>query len=129
MKNENLRESQNQNWGQESGAGNKFQISLRRRLPSTSKNAEGSEAFSTQAKLGPAGKTRRAGRPNQTLEPLDVPPQAVWQDDFEAPPMHWWMDELPTWEAPELDLGDGRVLVLDATDPSPADYCPEYSGN
>ena len=96
---------------------------------STSKNAEGSEAFWTQAKPESAGRVRRAGRANQTLEPLDLPPQWGWSDDFEAPPIDWWKDESPAWEAPELDFGDGRVLVLDATDPFPVDDCPVYSGN
>jgi hypothetical protein len=36
----------------------------------------------------------------------------VWQNDFNAPPMHWWMDEAPTWEAPELDLGDVKNLTV-----------------
>ena len=58
-----------------------------------------------------------------------TPPQAVWQDDFKAPPMHWWMDTPTTSEAAELDSGDGRVLVLDATDPFPVDDCPVYSAN
>ena len=55
----------------------------------------------------------------QTLEPLGVPPQVVRQDGSGVPPMRWWMDEPPTWEAFELDLGDDSVLVLDATDPFP----------
>ena len=65
----------------------------------------------------------------ESMEPLDLPPQWGWSGDFEAPPINWWIDESPTWEAPELDFGDGRVLVLDATEPLPVDDCPVYSGN
>jgi len=32
----------------------------------------------------------------------------------------------PAWEAPELDLGDGTVLVLDAGDPFPPDEWPGF---
>ena len=61
----------------------------------------------------------------ETMGPLDLPPQWGWSDDLQAPTINWWMeDEPPMWEAPELDLGDGRVIVLDATDPFPADDCP-----
>ena len=34
------------------------------------------------------------------------------------PPDHW-RDAESVWEAPELDLGDGRRLVLDSPDPFP----------
>jgi hypothetical protein len=66
----------------------------------------------------------------ETLEPLDLPPQWGWSDDFEAPPADWWHGENDAeWQAPELDLGDGRVLVLDGTNPFPVDDCPVYSGD
>ena len=65
----------------------------------------------------------------ESMEPLDLPPQWGWSDDFEAPPIDWWMGEPLEAEAPERDFGDGRVLVLDATDPFPVDDCPVYSGN
>lgn len=84
----------------------------------TLKNAEGSEAFWTQAKPEPVGRARRAGRANQTIEPLDVPPVWVWAGETEPPPPIWWDCGGPVRPAPrhpELDLGDGRVLVLDGT--------------
>jgi len=31
----------------------------------------------------------------ESMEPLDLPPQWGWSDDFEAPPIDWWMDESP----------------------------------
>jgi len=33
------------------------------------------------------------------------------------PPAEWWNDGSEVWEAPEPDLGDGTVLVLDAEYP------------
>jgi len=27
--------------------------------------------------------TRKVGRANQTMEPLEAPPHAIWRDDFE----------------------------------------------
>jgi hypothetical protein len=51
----------------------------------------------------------------ETMEPLDVPPEWGWDPD--------------TWEAPELALGDGQVLVLDADDPFPKDQSPVYQAN
>jgi len=38
---------------------------------------------------------------------------------MDPPPAEWWAGPEPAWQAPELDLGDGRVLVLDAGDPFP----------
>ena len=99
----------------------------------TSKNAEGSKAFWTEAQQKPAGRARRAGRAgragraNQTMEPLDVPPQWGWSDEIGPPPADWWCGEEAVWEAPELDFGDGRVLVLDAGDPFPVDDLPVFA--
>ena len=62
-----------------------------------------------------------------TMEPLDVPTQWGWRDEIEAPAEIWWSGEEPAWAAPELDFGDGRVLVLDASDPFPADDLPVYA--
>ncbi len=73
---------------------------------SPSKNAEGPEAFWTQAKPEPAGRARRAGRANQTLEPFEEAGQQAW-------------------EAPQLPLNDGRVLILDP-EPLPDDGLPVY---
>ena len=44
-----------------------------------------------------------------------------WSDSIELPPSGWWDDGAEVWEAPELDLGDGTVLVLDAEYPHHAD--------
>ena len=62
---------------------------------------------------------RRAGRANQTMEPIEVPPHAIWRDDFEEFGPDRWTEGDPAWTAPELDLGDGRRLVLDGPDPFP----------
>ncbi|MDF1852921.1 MAG: transposase [Verrucomicrobiales bacterium] len=62
----------------------------------------------------------------ETMEPLDVPPQWGWNDEIEPPPEDWWRGEEAAWQAPELPLDDGRVLVLDADDPFPADEWPVY---
>jgi len=55
----------------------------------------------------------------ETLEPLNIPPQNSWgwSDEIHSPPPEWWNDGAVAWEAPELDLGDGTVLVLDAEHP------------
>ena len=55
----------------------------------------------------------------ETLEPLNIPPQNSWgwSDEIHSPPPEWWNDGEVVWEAPELDLGDGTVLVLDAEHP------------
>jgi hypothetical protein len=55
----------------------------------------------------------------ETMEPIEVPPHAIWRDDFDESPPDRWADAEPIWEAIELDLGDGRSLVLDASDPFP----------
>jgi len=77
----------------------------------------------------------------ETMEPIEVPPHAIWRDDFDESPPDRWADAEPIWDchgaiaratgeatpqvAPkaahpiELDLGDGRSLVLDASDPFP----------
>ena len=61
------------------------------------------------------------------LEPLDVPPQWGWSDEIESPPEDWWRGLGDSeWQAPELPLDDGQVLVLDADDPFPADDWPVY---
>jgi len=53
------------------------------------------------------------------MEPLNIPPQNQWgwSDCIESPPSEWWDDGSEVLEAPELDLGDGTVLVLDAEYP------------
>jgi len=55
----------------------------------------------------------------ETMEPLEVPGHTVWRDDFEELPPDRWTEGEFAWEAPELDLGDGRRLVLDAPGPFP----------
>lgn len=54
-----------------------------------------------------------------TMEPIEAPPHAIWRDDFEEFGPDRWTEMDPAWAAPELDLGDGRRLVLDAPDPFP----------
>ena len=54
-----------------------------------------------------------------TMEPIEAPPHAIWRDDFEEFGADRWAEVEPAWIAPELDLGDGRRLVLDAADPFP----------
>jgi len=54
-----------------------------------------------------------------TIETIEVPPRAIWRDDFEEFGPDRWTEADPAWAAPELDLGDGRRLVLDAPDPFP----------
>ena len=96
-----------------------------------SKNVEGSEAFWTQAQPEPAGRARQAGRASQTLEPLDAPPVWVWAGEVAPPPDIWWecgAPAKPEPRHPELDLGDGLVLVLDG-DPGPMDDLPVFHAN
>ena len=59
----------------------------------------------------------------ETMEPLDVPPESRWIDRPNPPSHEWWSgaEDEEAWQAPELPLGDGRVLVLDADDPVHAD--------
>jgi len=54
-----------------------------------------------------------------TMEPIEVPPHGIWRDDFEDFGPDRWTEMDPAWVVPELDLGDGRRLVLDSTDPFP----------
>jgi len=47
--------------------------------------------------------------------------------EIEPPPEDWWRGEDEAeWQAPELPLDDGQVLVLDAGDPFPAEEWPVY---
>ena len=62
----------------------------------------------------------------ETMEPLDIPQQWGWSDEIEPPPEDWWRGEVAAWQAPELPLDDGQVLVIDADDPFPADDWPVY---
>lgn len=55
----------------------------------------------------------------ETMEPIEAPPHAIWRDDFEEFGPDRWTEVDPAWTAPELDLGDGRRLALDAPDPFP----------
>ncbi len=59
----------------------------------------------------------------ETLEPLNIPPQNQWgwSDDIHSPPPEWWDDGSKVWEAPELALDDGTILVLDAEYPQHTD--------
>jgi len=41
-------------------------------------------------------------------------------------PSSWWRGDDLEWQAPELPLDDGQVLVLDAEVPFPADEWPVY---
>jgi hypothetical protein len=61
------------------------------------------------------------------MEPLDVPPQWSWSDVIEPPPEDWWRSHGDLeWQAPELPLDDGQVVVLDAEDPFPVHEWPVY---
>ncbi|MCC6884195.1 MAG: hypothetical protein IT576_18690 [Verrucomicrobiales bacterium] len=60
----------------------------------------------------------------ETMEPLDVPSQWGWSDEIGPPPEDWWIGGESVWAAPELDFGDGGVLVLDAGNPFPMDDLP-----
>jgi hypothetical protein len=53
------------------------------------------------------------------MEPVEVLPYAIWWDDFEKFGPDRWSISQDEWEAPELDLGDGRHLVLDSPNPFP----------
>jgi hypothetical protein len=67
----------------------------------------------------------------ETLEPLEVPPVWIWAGETELPPAIWWEcggPAKPKPRHPELDLGDGRKLVLDG-DPGPEDNLPVYHAN
>jgi len=67
----------------------------------------------------------------ESIEPLDVPPVSVWAGETELPPKIWWECGAPVRtepKPPELELDDGRVLVLDG-DPGPAEEWPVFSAN
>ena len=69
----------------------------------------------------------------ESLEPLHVPPVWLWAGETEPPPAIWWECGSPVRPKPrqselELDLGDGRLLVLDG-DPMPEDELPLFSAN
>ena len=85
----------------------------------TEGSPEGQGAAEVKGKAGARRGARQAGRANQTMEPIEAPPHAIWRDDFEEFGPHRLAEADPAWEAPELDLGDGRRLVLDAADPFP----------
>lgn len=55
----------------------------------------------------------------ERMEPIEAPPHAIWRGDFEEFGPDRWAEMDPAWAAPELDLGDGRRLVLDGPDPFP----------
>ena len=57
----------------------------------------------------------------ETMEPIHAPPHLGWGNDGEGPPRDEWAEDQPAWQAPELPLDDGRVLVLDG-DPLPEDW-------
>ncbi len=67
----------------------------------------------------------------ESIERLDDPPVWVWAGETEPPPAIWWecgaRVNLPP-APPELDLGDGRILVFDA-DPIPEDDFPVIQEN
>jgi hypothetical protein len=85
--------------------------------PSTSKNAEGSEAFWTQAKPEPAGRARQAGRANQTFEPIEPPWQAIREwvpaDDGE-PVFDLFNQRADSGTSIEIPCEDGTILVLES---------------
>ena len=97
-------------------------LTSRRRRPraSTSKNAEGAEAFWTQAKTEPAGRAHQTGRANQTFEPIDPiePPwQAIreWIPDDDGEPAGDLFDQRPdSGKSVEIRRKDGSILVLDS---------------
>jgi hypothetical protein len=63
----------------------------------------------------------------ETLEPFDLPPRWGWSDEIEPPPEEWWRGGEETgWQAPELPLDDGQVLVLNADSRFPADEWPVF---
>jgi hypothetical protein len=67
----------------------------------------------------------------ESIEPTDVPPVWVWAGETELPPPIWWECGSPVKPKPthpELDLGEGRVLVLDRA-PGPIDNWPVFSNN
>jgi len=86
----------------------------RDRLPSGSPKGKRSEVNPE-----PAGEPAGRGGQIKRWSPIEVPPHAIWRDDFDESPPDRWADAEPIWEAIELDLGDGRSLVLDASDPFP----------
>ncbi len=49
-----------------------------------------------------------------------------WRDEIKPPPQDWWGGEEAAWQASDLPLHDGQVLVLDADDSFPADEWQVY---
>ncbi len=67
----------------------------------------------------------------ESIELLDDPPVWIWAGETNPPPAVWWEcggRVKPQPKPPELDLGDGRVLVLDG-DPIPEDDLPVFQSN
>ena len=90
---------------------------LHRPRPSRSKNAEGAEAFWTQAKPEPPGRAHQTGRANQTFDPIELPWQAIreWIPDDDAEPCADLFDQRPDSGKPvEIRRKDGSILVLDS---------------
>ena len=66
----------------------------------------------------------------ESIEPTDVPPVWVWAGECQPPPAIWWQHGSPVKPKPahpELDLGEGRILVLDG-EAAPDDW-PVFSNN
>ncbi len=61
------------------------------------------------------------------MGPLNVPARWGWSDEIEAPPSYGWIGDESIRAAPELDFGDGRVLVLDVGYPFPMDDLPVFA--
>jgi len=66
----------------------------------------------------------------ESIEPTDVPPVWIWAGECDPPPQIWWEHGSPVRPKPthpELDLGEGRILVLDG-EPAPDEW-PVFSNN
>jgi len=59
-----------------------------------------------------------------------VPSQWGWSDEIEPPHEDWWRGAGDLeWQVPELPLGDGKALVLDADTAMPRQRSIEGEAN
>lgn len=63
------------------------------------------------------------------MEPIEVPPHAIWSDGSEDFTSDRWNEGEPVWDVPELDLGDGRRFLLVAPDPFPEEEWALFGAN
>ena len=92
--------------------------------PSTSKNAEGAEAFWTQAKPEPPGRAHQTGRANQTFDPIELPWQAIIPSNCRGRP---FANGFPTTMRSHAPTCSTSAPTLASRSRSPAKTVPSSS--